>query len=888
MLRVLPFLLMSMLSAFAQEPAPPGAPAGETAEAAEAAEAADPVQPEAGSPDSIAEAPAFPRLPQPLDIAPAAWPPEALAERVEATVRLELLVSELGEVLDARVTEPAGRGFDEAALLAVRASRFEPALDAEGQPAPATILFDYDFELTEVPAPSIQGRVREAGVRTPLADLELTAVASDGRRALALTDADGRFTFVGLEPGPWTVVAQGPALRTETAEVRVEEGVIVDLELSLVRDARQEGLVSAMEEITVEAERLSPQITERRLDIETIEVLPGTNGDVVKVVQNLPGVARAPLGIGQLIIRGTAPEDSRFFLDGSPIPLVFHFAGLTSILPSDVLDEVAYIPGNYSVRYGRILGGLVDLRTTSEIAERSGGFVAIDVYQSAAYVEQKVGERSVLSLSGRRSYIDAVLNPILNGMDGLQVQAPRYYDAQARFLHQQDDGTTWDALAYLSDDRFRFLGGEEDPDGDGEPDQDTSTLFAFADRFQRLRLRRLGSAGGDWTSESTLSLGPERRFFEATTESEAEERRDTVALRQEWDRPLSPDRDLGLRLGLDVVGGNESFLFYLANVGPREEGSAPFVAPAVYGELTWRLGRFTAIPGLRGDLLWYAEDYVGQAVDPRLGMRYRLTDDAVLKGAVGKFSAPPSLRQVSPEGDGNPDLTWAWSLQNSLGIEWQASGRLRTEATAFYNPLFDLVVGREDRLRFFTGPPPVGPFDTEGYANDGVGMVCGLELLARYDGPTSVGLATLTLSHSERQDRPDEPEELFAYDQPVVFNALWTQLLPKNWRLGGRVRFSSGNPYTEVVNRYQDLGTRTFQPVYGERSGARLPPLYGIDLRIDKTYTFERWRLETYLDLQNIAFSTQTEVITWTYDYGEEEPITSNPPTPVFGFKGEW
>lgn len=876
---------MSTLAALAQDTPEAGPGPGEVP--VEGANEA-PAQAEDPGVDTAEAPPTLPRLPQPLDIAPAAWPAEALAAEREATVRLELVISDTGEVIDAKVTESAGEGFDEAALLAVRASRFEPALDAEGTPSVATILFDYRFELTEVPAPSIQGRVLEAGVRRPLTELELVAADASGRRALARTDAEGRFTFVGLEPGSWTVLAQGPALGTQTAEVLVEEGVVVDLELFLVRDAREENLVDAMEEITVEAERLSPQITERRLDIETIEVLPGTNGDVVKVVQNLPGVARAPLGIGQLIIRGTAPEDSRFFLDGSPIPLVFHFAGLTSILPSDALEEVAYIPGNYSVRYGRILGGLVDLRTTSDIPERSGGFVAVDVYQSAAYVEQKVGERSVLSLSGRRSYIDAVLNPILNGMEGLQVQAPRYYDAQARFLHQQDDGTTWDALGYLSDDRFRFLGGEADTDGDGEADQETNTLFALADRFQRLRLRRLGSFGDGWTSESVLSLGPERRFFVSTTESEAEERRDTVALRQEWDRALTPDRELGIRLGLDVIGGNESFLFYLANVGPREEGSAPFIAPAAYGELTWRRGRFTAIPGVRGDLLWYAEDYTGQAVDPRLGMRYRLTDDAVLKGAVGRFSAPPSLRQVSPEGDGNPDLSWAWSLQNSLGIEWQASGRLRTEATAFYNPLYDLIVGREDRLRFFTGPPPVGPFDTEGYANDGVGKVYGLELLARYDGPTSVGLATLTLSHSERQDRPDEPVELFAYDQPVVFNALWSQQLPKNWRLGGRVRLSSGNPYTEVVNRYQDLGTRTFQPVYGERSAARLPTLYGIDLRVDKTYTFRNWRLETYLDLQNVAFGAQTEVITWNYDYSEEEVITSNPPTPVFGLKGEW
>ena len=47
-------------------------------------------------------------------------------------------------------------------------------------------------------------------------------------------------------------------------------------------------------------------------------------------------------------------------------------------------------------------------------------------------------------------------------------------------------------------------------------------------------------------------------------------------------------------------------------------------------------------------------------------------------------------------------------------------------------------------------------------------------------------------------------------------------------------------------------------------------------------------KLETYLDLQNVTFAVNPEVIAWTYDYGELDPITSNPPLPVFGLKGEW
>jgi TonB family protein len=824
---------------------------------------------------------AGPRLPVLLFAAPAAYPPEALAEGLEASVLLELVVSSTGEVVEARVVESAGEAFDRSALLAARAFRFSPGLDEAGQPAPAVIGYRVVFKAEAAPALSVEGRVLEAGVRAPLEGVELVAEGPLGSRSLAVTDGEGRFRFVGLATGTWVVTASGPALGERREVVEVREGTVVGLELFLVRDALEDAL--AGEEILVRDARVTSEITERRLAAEEIQYLPGTNGDVVKVVQNLPGVARPPLGIGQLIIRGTAPEDSRYFIDGTPIPLVFHFSGLTSILPGEAIQEVAYLPGNYSVRYGRILGGLVDLRTDAELPERSGGHVSVDIYQAAAFFEQRIGDKTAVTASGRRSYVDAVLNPILsNSGGGLTVQAPRYYDGQLRLLHETESGATWDALAFASDDRFRFLGGEADEDGEQE------TFASLVDRFQRLRVRRTGDMAGGWTQETSLSLGPEKRFFEFSTESEALEERLTVAVREEVSRPIAPDRPLGLRFGVDVQGGSDRFLFYQEGFGPREEGQSNFIAPATYAEASILAGRLTLIPGLRGDLLTYDNGYSAAAVDPRLSLRYLLLDYTTLKGSFGQFSAFPTLRQVDPGGDGNPDLIAARSLQASLGVEQQLGGRVSAELNGFYNTLDNLVVGREDRLRFFTGPPPVGPFDTDPYANDGVGRIYGLETMVRYDGPSAVGLLTVTLSRSERQDRPDEPVELFAYDQPVVLNALWSQQLKKNRRVGARLRYGSGNPYTPVVNRVYDLDSRSFIPVYGDRSSARLSPFYSVDLRYDKTWTFDRWSLMAYLDLQNATFAQNVEVITWSYDYSEEETILSNPPLPVFGFKGEW
>ena len=799
------------------------------------------------------------------------------------TVRLQLTISDTGTVVDASVLEPTDTGFEQQALLAARATVFEPALDADGLPAYATIEYRIVFDADALPVLSLEGQVDEAGGGGVLAGLEVDAAGPEGARALTTTDATGGFELVGLADGTWTVAVKSPRHQPEVFEVEVRQGQVQTVAVRMVPDARKANL-AVDQVIVVEGERTSSEVTERRLTSKEIRYLPGSSGDVVKVVQNLPGVARPPLGTGTLIIRGTAPEDSLTTLDGSPIPLVFHFGGLTSVVPSDVLSEVAYVPGNASVRYGRTLGGVVDLRTTTSLPDENSGYVSVDLFQSAVFVQRRLGESTSLTVAGRRSYIDALLGPLLSD-GGLKVQAPRYYDGQVRVVHETSTGATWDAMVYGSDDRFRFLGVDEDT-------EEEQVFASYADRFVRLRVRRLDTVGV-WDRETSLAMGPETRFFEFSTASEAVETDMAVTFRDERVIQATPDSPLGLRLGVDVQAGKESYLFYLANISGRDEGEAMYWAPAAYGEATALVGDWTVIAGLRGDIMSYggpgsSGSVVLQSLDPRLSLRYRVGEYTSLKASAGQYTAFPTLRQIDGGGDGNPKLGPERSYQATLGAEQQLFGNLRVDGSVFINQLHDLVVGREDALRFYTGPPPFGPFDTDAYANDGVGQVYGAELLARYDGATGTGLLSVTLQHSERQDRSDDPVELFEYDQPVVFNALWSQQLPRNWRAGARLRYGSGNPYTPVVNSYLDLNSRSFQPVYGERSSQRLPPFFSVDVRIDKTWTFDQWKLVGYLEVQNATFAKSPEYMAWNFDYSVEEPFLSNPPLPVFGVRGEF
>ena len=827
---------------------------------------------------------AFFKPPSPRFIPPPVYPEAAIAKGLSGSVLMAIDIAADGSVVAVEVIEADREDFAQAAIDNARSFVFEPARLADGTAIDSRIEYRTVFQAEKVAPISVSGQVREAGPRIPLKRARIVVASPNGERVIADTDDEGRFRIAGLSPGPWVASVSAAGHVTETFDFEAVEGKVATVSAYLVRDEVRTGQV-ADDEIVVVAAAPETEVTERTLTAEEVRYLPGSGGDVVKVVQNLPGIARSPLGTGNLRIRGTAPEDSLYFLDGGQIPIVFHFSGLTTVLASDLLEEVAYLPGSYTVRYGRALGGLVDLRTERALPKRSNGYVSVDVFQTALYVQQRVGKRDAFTASARRSYADVVLNPILNDGD-LTVQAPRYYDAQLRWSRKLDAGWS-DVMFLLSDDRFRFLG-----QGDDEV-----VLAGFATQFQKLRWLTSRSFGDGLSLDASVVMGPEKKFFESDGSSEAYEKEMRIATRLEFRQEATPDRTLGWTLGTDPNFNRSSFLYDIARppertvstdrTAPRESGANNIWQPSAYGELSLRAGQFKFLPGIRTDAQVTGSATVF-SIDPRARVIWEVSDTTTLKGGAGRHSQAPTARQLSPSSDGNPDLSAELSYQYSIGIKQVVTEWLDVDLTGFYHHLTDLISGREDRFFFYSGPPPAGPFDTAPYANDGTGRTFGVEFLANVNTDTTTGFFSATLGRSDRVKRPGGERVLFEYDQPLILNALVSQKLPKRWRIGARVRYGSGNPYTPVTNRIFNHDRREFVPVYGERDSARLPPFFSLDIRIDKDYVFKKWTLTTYLDLQNATYSKNVENQGYSYDYREEEPTLSPPPLPAFGLRGEW
>src|SRR5581483_533697 len=392
-------------------------------------------------------------------------------------------------------------GFDEAALAAAARLRFEPGRRGD-RPVPVRIQYAFNF-LPPPPPPrpedlpvDFEGTVRERGTRRKLSGIEIVA---GGRTAF--TDKDGAFQIRGVPHGEVEVVIAAPGYQRLTARETIPPGG------KLTVDYRLQPLHSSPFEATVEGERERTEISRTTVSNEETQRVAGAGGDSLKVIEDLPGVARtSPIGGGPLVIRGSNPGDSLVYLDGEPIPLLFHFFALSSTFNPDLLEAIDYIPGNFGSLYGDLTGGLVEVRTR-KLREEPHGYANLNLLEASALIEGAIPEVPGLTvaLAARRSYIDYIIRAAVSDSAdfGLTV-APRYYDAQLRIdWRPPDSAHSFSLLGLTSDDVLGLVlkrPSQADPNLSGSIDAETG--------FQQIRLKHEWHAG----SASVVTIG----MFERT------------------------------------------------------------------------------------------------------------------------------------------------------------------------------------------------------------------------------------------------------------------------------------------------------------------------------------------------------------------------------------
>ena len=822
-----------------------------------------------------------------------------------ATVVLQISIDATGAVADVTVQESAGPAFDAPALAAVKQFAFEPAI-VDGKPIPVKITYRYVFKFEEKlvkrTTGDFAGVVRDRATKQPMANVR---VALDTGQQ-ALTDEQGRFQILEVPVGEHAVTLSGEKLATVGTTETFEVAKRIDATYEVAPKKEKSGNPDEEEEIVVTAPRIKKEVVSTQVAAEQAKSVPGTQGDVLKVVENLPGVARAAAGAGTLVVWGSSPQDTRVYVDGIHVPRLYHDGGYRSIVSSDFVKSVELIPGGYGAEYGRGLGGLVTVALKPLDEDGIHGTVAADIIDASASVRAKVADHIHVAIAARKSYLDTVLSDVTSENVGEYVPIPRYWDGQARVVYDFGKHETIELGGLVSSDVTTRTLLNSDP-------AHTTSQTTETD-FNRIYVRYEKHMADGAIVDITPSFGTNYTSLTnlyGAIPTDLNNSSQVYALRTSWRGPVLPS--LRANVGLDAEGTSSS-LNRLGSIGapPREGDIYVFGEPpppqinsdswhtviasvAAYaeGDLALLDDTLHVVPGARFEPFLSATNkeipplgtnppvsYTRQdsEIEPRISVRYAMSPRVTWKAAYGLYHQSPQAEDLSAQ-FGNPTLGLSNAGHYLAGGAFQLTDSLVVESTGFYSQSFDLAMRNPDQ----------SPLVAQALLPIGKGRSYGTQVLVRQQKVGRFfGWLSYSLLRSERQDAPGEAWRLFDYDQTHVFTALGSYDLGSGFEVGARFRAATGYPRTPVVGAYYSPTTNTYEPIFGAHNSIRIPPFYALDVRIAKRFKLARTNLEVYLDVQNVTNHANPEEIVYNTTYTQRGYITGLPILPVVGARWSW
>jgi TonB family protein len=862
----------------------------------------------------------------------AQYPPELVKKGISGVVLLDIIINEKGTVDSAGVVMGIHPVLDSNAVTAVKQFVFSPAMS--GNDSVAVVLqYQYRFTIDDVvdsiiPYVNFKGRFLEKGTRTPIADAmvvvkfldstdqtlqlpfhcylkkigEIEGQHLEEENLVTSTDSNGNFAFYSLPACSIKVLMIAPGYEQYASNEKITKEELVEGVFYVQR------LSYGEYEIVVYGKSEEKEVSRHQITVQEIRKIPGLGGDAVKVVQAMPGVARPAFGSGEVIVRGSPGWDTRYFLDGVTMPMLYHFGGLKSVYNSAALKSIDFYPGGFGTRYGGAVGGAIEIQGKKAADDRLHLKLDLSTLDGYFLAEGPVNEKVSVMASGRRSFIGEIMSwYIKNKRDKFYMTiSPFYWDYLIRTDIKVSKNQNLFVTLFGSRDSLTMLlteassgsdeiSGAKDKIGQNETfhmamigwdvqlnDRMTNTLR------EALTYHRLGYTILGWANSKQCGL--------------------TNTLRDQFSIELTERTKLNL--GLDVESTSVDVILGMIDGSSKivrdTNNNWLFGVAGAYANLEIKpVSELQIIPGVRFD--YYPElDYDGSVVpefwdykkydnvksisgEPsfRLNSRWRFTEKQTVKASAGNYNQTPQpFGQVIHKRWGEPKMPATKAVHYVAGHEWQITDIINSDVQFYFNRQWNIPV--------MVSNPENSQQENKKWSRNGIGRMWGMELMLRHlQTSRFFGWVAYTLSRAERYNHTAKKWELYDNDQMHNLQVLGSWHLKKEYDVGFRARYVSGNPTTPIVGVIEHATdndyTPRFEPVQGKKNSKRVDPFFQLDLRVDKKFVFDTWMFSTYVDFQNISYFLYKSPEMWEYNYDYSEKMTvSMPPMIAVGFKTEF
>ena len=715
----------------------------------------------------------------------------------------------------------------------------------------------------------IKGKVINIATKQPV---PFATVVVLGTQKGATSNEDGTFSIDGLTPNVYQVRVSAIGFATITvADVVVNNTKPTEIQIELQETSLQ------LKDVTITSDYFYTPPTDLNstttFSYEELRRAPGGFEDVIRALSILPGVAQASAGRNDLIVRGGAPSENLYILDGIKIPNINHFGaqgatgGPLSFVNLDFVKESVFSTGGFSSLYGDKLSSVLKIDLRDGRSDKIGGKATISASQFGLNLEGPLSESSNFIFSARRSYLDFIFKAAGFGF------VPEYYDVLAKYDVNINNKQKISYLFIGAFDNVKFFNDTQDQRYDnsrilGSDQIQYGTGITFTNLMDKGYFKVVLSRNFvDYDSQQSDSLlNP--IFKNISREAENKLRFEffhqfskitelTAGLQGEYittsfDIKLPKFKtSFGEILPVDSVKTTQNFYKYGAFVNVTHRFTAGLLLNAGF-----RLDEFSGISdGLR--------------LSPRFSIEYKFNPETGISFSTGVYHQSPSYIWLIADAR-NTDLRPIRVDQYVLGIEHRVSEDALLKLEGFYKNYKDYPtsLARPYVVLSNTGAGYEGSdnnfesFGFEPLTSSGVGNAKGIEFSAQKklsDIPL-YGLLSLTYSEIENTAFDGVPRQ-GKFNQKWLFNLSGGYRFDESWEASFKFRYSSGAPYTP----FNPDGTQSL----ANYNSAKLPDAHALDVRVDKKWFFENVTLITYIDIQNIY--NKKNVFAYRWDRREKK-----------------
>jgi outer membrane receptor for ferrienterochelin and colicin len=543
-----------------------------------------------------------------------------------------------------------------------------------------------------------------------------------------------------------------------------------------------------LEEVLVTADLNSPLMTTQtgKVSLTTRDLNTGyalmSSPDVVKTLQNLPGVAAGTELVSGLYVHGGGNDENLFLLDGTPLYQVNHLGGLFSAFNTDIVKNIDFYKSGFPARYGGRLSSVVDVRTNDGNMKEYHGTVSIGLLDGRIQLEGPLKkDRTSFNIAMRRTWLDVITVPALairnsSKKDKLNMRYA-FHDINAKITHRFSERSRADISLYSGNDVLKVnnkqFGTDYGTDYNREEDHirfnlQWGNLTASLNWKYQFSPKLYSVFTGVYTHNRSRydCLSEEKVLDEGQlsgiTHSERKSRStiDDVGYRMEFDyRPNPAHR---LRMGSNYLmhffrpqgtrtwdySGND---LQKDTLSRQASGSYRGQEFSLYAEDDIALGSRLKLNAGLHYTLFHIADKTYHSIEPRASVRYQYSDRVTLKASYTEMSQ--FMHQLSNTYLNLPMDFWVPSTkkitpmrsrQYAVGVYMQLPFHIRLNMEGFYKTMNHIV--EYDDGNSLTPSAD----DWEDKIHEGSGKAYGVEWETGYNNSHTSVSAAYTLSWSKR------------------------------------------------------------------------------------------------------------------------------------------